>query len=74
MDKHTKAIIVDNIELFLNYCGRFSDRQFITLDNVHKGTLERLENVLMSISDIQTTNRKVILRCLLRRRREFGWA
>ena len=36
IDKHTKKLIVDNIELFLNYCIRFYDRQFITRDNVHK--------------------------------------
>ena len=46
IDKHSKALIVSNLELFLNYCVRFYDRQFITRDNVHKGVLERLENLL----------------------------
>src|SRR5215210_4809625 len=46
VDKHSKRLIVSNIELFLNYCVRFYDRQFITRDNVHKGTLERFENLL----------------------------
>ncbi len=46
IDKHSKKIIVDNIELFLNYCTRFYDRQFITRDNVHKGILEKFENLL----------------------------
>lgn len=46
MDKHSKKIIVDNIELFLNYCTRFYDRQFLTRDNVHKGILERFETLL----------------------------
>lgn len=46
IDKHTKKLIVDNIELFLNYCVRFYDRQFITRDNVHKGILERFEHLL----------------------------
>ena len=46
IDKHSKKIIVDNIELFLNYCTRFYDRQFLTRDNVHKGILERFENLL----------------------------
>ncbi len=31
---HSKKLIVSNIELFLNYCIRFYDRQFITRDNV----------------------------------------
>jgi AraC-like DNA-binding protein len=46
IDKHSKKLIVDNIELLLNYCTRFYDRQFITRDNVHKGILERFENLL----------------------------
>lgn len=48
IDKHSKMLIVTNIELFLNYCVRFYDRQFITRDNVNKGVLERFENVLDS--------------------------
>lgn len=46
IDKHSKRLIVSNIELFLNYCIRFYDRQFITRDNAHKGILERFENLL----------------------------
>jgi AraC family transcriptional activator of pobA len=46
IDKHSKKLIVSNIELFLNYCVRFYDRQFITRDNVHTGILERFENLL----------------------------
>ncbi|PQL91622.1 helix-turn-helix domain-containing protein [Apibacter adventoris] len=43
IDKHSKQLIISNIELFLNYCTRFYDRQFITRDNVNKGILERFE-------------------------------
>lgn len=46
IDKHSKMLIVSNIELFLNYCTRFYERQFITRDNAHKGILERFENLL----------------------------
>jgi AraC-like DNA-binding protein len=46
IDKHSKNLIVSNIELFLDYCIRFYDRQFITRDNVHKGILERFEKLL----------------------------
>jgi len=46
VDKHSKKLIVSNIEILLNYCVRFYDRQFITRDNVHKGILERFENLL----------------------------
>ena len=46
VDKHSKILIADNIELLLNYCVRFYDRQFITRDNTHKGILERFEALL----------------------------
>src|SRR6476469_6756818 len=46
IDKHSKKLIVSNIELFLDYCVRFYDRQFITRDDPHKGILERFETLL----------------------------
>lgn len=46
IDKHSKKLIASNIELLLDYCVRFYDRQFITRDNVHKGILERFEALL----------------------------
>lgn len=46
IDKHCKQLIISNIELFLNYCTRFYDRQFITRDNSNKGILERFESLL----------------------------
>lgn len=46
IDKHSKALIVSNIELFLKYCVRFYDRQFITRDHMHKDVLVRLEELL----------------------------
>lgn len=46
MDKHSKKLIASNIELLLNYCDRFYDRQFITRDNANKGILEKFEKVL----------------------------
>ena len=46
VDKHSRSLIVSNIELFLNYCIRFYDRQFITRDTVHRGVLEKFEQLL----------------------------
>lgn len=46
IDKHSKNLIASNIELFLNYCLRFYDRQFITRDSVNRGVLEKFEAVL----------------------------
>ncbi len=46
IDKHSKKLITNNIELFLDYCERFYDRQFITRDVAHKGILEKFEDLL----------------------------
>lgn len=46
LDKHSETLIVSNIELFLNYCMRFYDRQFITRTNANKDILIRFEQLL----------------------------
>jgi AraC family transcriptional activator of pobA len=46
IDKHTVNVIVSNIELLLNYCLRFYDRQFITRAHVNKDVLTRFEALL----------------------------
>lgn len=46
IDKHSKTLILSNIELFLNYCVRFYDRQFITRDNVNRDVLTKFESIL----------------------------
>ncbi|HWJ27234.1 MAG TPA: helix-turn-helix transcriptional regulator [Flavisolibacter sp.] len=46
IDKHSKTLIVSNIELLLNYCMRFYDRQFITRSHANKDVLTRFENLL----------------------------
>ena len=46
IDKHSKRLIVSNIVLFLDYCIRFYDRQFITREQPHKGIIERFEQLL----------------------------
>lgn len=46
IDKHSKKLIASNIELFLDYCQRFYDRQFITRDVAHKGIIEKFEELL----------------------------
>lgn len=46
IDKHSRNLIVSNIELFLNYCIRFYDRQFITREHVHKDVLVSFERLL----------------------------
>ncbi len=46
IDKHSKTLIANNIELLLNYCMRFYDRQFITRSNVNKDILVKFEKLL----------------------------
>ncbi len=46
IDKHSKTLIVANIELLLGYCVRFYDRQFITRSDTNKDILIRFENLL----------------------------
>jgi len=46
IDKHSKKLIVSNIELFLNYCTRFYERQFITRDKPHQSILQKFEELL----------------------------
>jgi len=46
IDKHSKILIANTIELLLNYCMRFYDRQFITRTNVNKDILVKFEKLL----------------------------
>ncbi len=46
LDKHSKKLIVANLELLLKYFLRFYDRQFITREEVNKGIIEQFEQHL----------------------------
>ena len=46
IDKHSKKLISNNIELLLNYCMRFYDRQFITRSHVNTDILVKFEKIL----------------------------
>jgi AraC-like DNA-binding protein len=46
IDKHSKSIVTNTIELLLNYCVRFYDRQFITRENVNTNILSKFEYLL----------------------------
>ncbi|MCF2518840.1 AraC family transcriptional regulator [Dyadobacter sp. CY351] len=46
IDKHSRKLISSNIELLLDYCTRFYDRQFITRDHSNNSIIERFEGVL----------------------------
>ena len=46
IDKHSRELIVSNIELLLNYCLRFYDRQFCTRSKVNSDVLHKFEHEL----------------------------
>ena len=46
IDKHTRELIVSNIELLLNYCLRFYDRQFITREEINHGVVIKFLTLL----------------------------
>ena len=46
IDKHTKGLIATNIELLLDYCMRFYERQFVTRGDMNLDVLARFERLL----------------------------
>ncbi|MBR5763164.1 MAG: AraC family transcriptional regulator [Bacteroidaceae bacterium] len=56
IDKHSRELIVSNIELLLNYCLRFYDRQFITREEINHSVVQKFEQLLKEY--IQTSAEK----------------
>ena len=46
IDRHSQTLILSNIELLLNYCSRFYDRQFYTRTNVNNNKVSDFENFI----------------------------
>ena len=46
IDAHSQIIITSCIELILNFCNRFYDRQFYTRTNMNMGVIARFEKFL----------------------------
>lgn len=46
IDKFSKSLIISNIEVLLNYCMRFYERQFVTRGDMHHDALVRFEQLL----------------------------
>ncbi|PSK93246.1 helix-turn-helix domain-containing protein [Taibaiella chishuiensis] len=46
LDKHTGDLIVSHIELLLNYCSRFYDRQFLARASVSHDVVQQFETLL----------------------------
>jgi len=47
IDHYTHELIISTIELFLNYCKRFYNRQFITRTNQNKDVIARFETFIL---------------------------
>ncbi|MEM7369148.1 MAG: helix-turn-helix transcriptional regulator [Bacteroidota bacterium] len=46
IDRHSQKLIVSNIELILDYCTRFYDRQFYTRTNLNKDVVSQFDHLL----------------------------
>lgn len=46
IDQHSQMLIVSNLELLLNYCTRFYDRQFFTRTSFNKNIVTQFEGLL----------------------------
>jgi AraC-like DNA-binding protein len=55
LDKHSKKLITSNIELLLDYCLRFYDRQFLTREAENHGYLLKFSTLLDEYFDSEKT-------------------
>jgi AraC-like DNA-binding protein len=53
IDKHTQSVIVSQIDLLLQYCSRFYDRQFLTRSKQHSDLLQHFESLLRACFEDQ---------------------
>lgn len=58
IDRHSKRLVAINIEMLLDYCLRFYERQFITRTNVNHDILTRFERLLDNYFDEDETSQK----------------
>jgi len=66
IDKHTKNVFVSAIDLLLNHCNRYYDRQFITRENQNKTVVGTISNFLSNYfvsSDLSVKGLPTALQC-----------
>ncbi|KAB2805466.1 helix-turn-helix domain-containing protein [Phaeocystidibacter luteus] len=51
IDDHSQRVIVSNLELLLNYCARYYDRQFNTRTTAHKAIVTQVDAILKKYID-----------------------
>lgn len=54
-DRHSHELLVSNLELLLNYCKRFYERQFITRSNKNKDIITKFEQFLIEYYHSENT-------------------
>lgn len=57
IDKHSQRLIISNLELLLNYCTRFYDRQFYTRTNFNKDFVHQFERILKNYFKSEMTSK-----------------
>ena len=60
LDRHSQNLIVSNIELFLDYCLRFYDRQFFSRTNLNNDTISKFERFLVNYYETEQVDKQGI--------------
>jgi len=60
LDRHSQHLIIANIELFLDYCWRFYDRQFYSRANLNNDTISKFERFLINYYESDQANQNGI--------------
>ena len=58
LDRHSQHLIVSNIELFLDYCLRFYDRQFFSRTNLNNDLISKFERLLINYYETDQATEK----------------
>lgn len=58
LDKHSQNLIISNIELLLDYCTRFYDRQFYTRSNLNLDYVSKFEKLLKKYYESEVVDEK----------------
>lgn len=56
LDRHSQKLMISNIELFLDYCLRFYDRQFYSRTNLNRDTISKFERLLINYYETEKAN------------------
>lgn len=61
IDKHSNQLLISNLELLLNYCKRFYDRQFFTRTNSNKDIIAKFEQLLINYYNTKELKKEGLL-------------